>query len=97
VTGGGCWPTVNGELLRDSEAVSTLAPPCATADDFPPGRHHGMRRWTSFEVGGINDDWLIGDGRRDEADRCGSMEVAEELQGEEHQIGFSLSSMLRDR
>jgi hypothetical protein len=53
-----------------------------------------MRRWTSFEVGGIMDDWLIGDGRRDEAEWCGSMKAAEELRGEENQMGFALSSIV---
>jgi hypothetical protein len=53
-----------------------------------------MRRWTSFEVGGIMDDWLIGDGRRDEAEWCGSMKAAEELCREENQMGFALSSMV---
>jgi hypothetical protein len=64
------------------------------ADSFPLGRHHGMRRWTSFEVGGIMDDWLIGDGRRDEAEWCGSMKAAEELRREENQMGFALSSLV---
>jgi hypothetical protein len=55
-----------------------------------------MRRWTLFKVGSIDDDWLIGDGWRGEAEQCGSMKAVEELQGKENQMGFALSSMLQD-
>jgi hypothetical protein len=51
----------DGELHGDREVVGVVAPPCAMAHDFPLGRHHGMRRWTSFEIGGIINDWLVGD------------------------------------
>jgi hypothetical protein len=37
VTGGGRWPAVNGELLKDREAVGVVAPPFATTDGFPLG------------------------------------------------------------
>jgi hypothetical protein len=33
----------------------------------------------SFEVGGLDDDWIVGDGQRGEVERCGSEEAAEEL------------------
>jgi hypothetical protein len=33
----------------------------------------------SFKVGGLDDDWIVGDRRRGEVERCGSEEAAEEL------------------
>jgi hypothetical protein len=79
VTEGGWWPPVDGELLRDREAVGAVVLPCTMAEGFPPERHDGTRRWTSFKVVGIDDDWHIGDGWHGEAEKCGSTKAVEEL------------------
>jgi hypothetical protein len=75
VTGGGRWPVVDGELCEDREAVDVVAHLCTMDDSFPLGLHHNTGRLTSFKVGGIDDDWLIGDGR------CGEAEVWERGSG----------------